>query len=112
MLCSKNSCTGCLSCQNICPKNAIQVITDKQGFPRAHRMRTKRVFGFATGDTVRAVNAKGKFPGTHIGRIVVRKNGGFDVHTKNRKILSNWKNCSTLACYDGYGYQLGRVGGL
>ena len=31
MLCSKNSCTGCLSCQNICPKNAIQVITDKQG---------------------------------------------------------------------------------
>ena len=32
MLCSKNSCTGCLSCQNICPKNAIQVITDKQGF--------------------------------------------------------------------------------
>lgn len=32
MLCSKNSCTSCLSCQNICPKNAIQVITDKQGF--------------------------------------------------------------------------------
>lgn len=89
-----------------------RAITDKQGFPRAHRMRTKRVFGFATGDTVRAVNSKGKFPGTHIGRIVVRKNGCFDVHTKNRKILSNWKNCSKLACYDGYGYQFARVGSL
>lgn len=32
MLCPKSKCTGCLSCQNICPKNAIQIIIDEQGF--------------------------------------------------------------------------------
>lgn len=32
MLCTKEKCTGCLSCLNICPKNAIKVITDEQGF--------------------------------------------------------------------------------
>lgn len=32
MLCTKEKCTGCLSCLNICPKNAIKAITDEQGF--------------------------------------------------------------------------------
>ncbi|HIX83620.1 MAG TPA: Coenzyme F420 hydrogenase/dehydrogenase, beta subunit C-terminal domain [Candidatus Megamonas gallistercoris] len=32
MLCTKEKCTGCLSCLNICPKNAINLINDSQGF--------------------------------------------------------------------------------
>lgn len=32
MLCHSNNCTGCLSCQNICPKHAIDLIIDEQGF--------------------------------------------------------------------------------
>lgn len=32
MLCNINDCTGCLSCFNICPKNAINLTVDTQGF--------------------------------------------------------------------------------
>ena len=29
---SKNKCTGCTACMNVCPKNAISMVTDKCGF--------------------------------------------------------------------------------
>lgn len=32
MFCEKNKCTGCFACYNICPKNAIQMIEDDNGF--------------------------------------------------------------------------------
>ena len=31
MICSKNKCTGCFACFNICPKKAISMIKDKYG---------------------------------------------------------------------------------
>ncbi len=34
MLCSKESCTGCAACYNICPKHAIRMETDQEGFVR------------------------------------------------------------------------------
>lgn len=32
MICSKEKCTGCFACYNICPKNAIDMIEDDNGF--------------------------------------------------------------------------------
>lgn len=31
-ICEKNKCTGCFSCFNVCPKNAINMIEDKYGY--------------------------------------------------------------------------------
>lgn len=32
MICEKNKCTGCFACYNICPKNAIEMIEDDEGY--------------------------------------------------------------------------------
>ena len=32
MICNKKDCTGCFACYNICPKNAIKMIHDDNGF--------------------------------------------------------------------------------
>jgi len=76
--------------------------TDKYGFPRSHRQRTRMFLGFKTGDTVLAVIPKGKYKGIHIGRIAIRhrpsfKLNGFDVHPKYLKLLQR---------NDGYEYQI------
>jgi len=56
--------------------------TDKHGFPARHRTRHKRFFGFQTGDLVRAeVPAGFKTAGRHVGRVLVRASGSFDVAT-------------------------------
>lgn len=77
-------------------------ITDKYGFPKAYANRQKTYQGFATGDIVRAVIPKGKYAGSHIGRIVIRHRpsfglNGFDVHPKYLTILQRG---------DGYDYSL------
>jgi coenzyme F420-reducing hydrogenase beta subunit len=33
-ICSKNRCTGCFACANICPKDAIKMVDDEYGFIR------------------------------------------------------------------------------
>lgn len=59
----------------------------KQGFPRSYKMRQKRVRGFKTGDSVRAVvPAKLKTAGIHVGRVQVRKSGSFAITTRDRDI--------------------------
>lgn len=32
MICMKNKCSGCFACYNICPKNAIEMIEDDEGY--------------------------------------------------------------------------------
>lgn len=32
MICNKQNCTGCFACYNICPKNAIKMVEDSNGF--------------------------------------------------------------------------------
>src|SRR4029077_17195964 len=53
--------------------------TDKYGFPRAHRARQKKYFGFQTGDMVRVDIPRGrsKHAGTYTGRVTVRASGSF-----------------------------------
>lgn len=74
---------------------------DRYGFPQRHRGREKRYMGYQTGDMVKAVVPKGKFAGTHVGRVTIRRRPSFklnqfDVHPKHLVVLQR---------EDGYAYQ-------
>lgn len=82
--------------------------TDEHGFPIRHRQRQKVHFGFQTGDLVRAVVPKGVRAGTHVGRVVVRASGSFDIRTKvGRQAGINARYCQPIHRNDGYSYQKG-----
>ena len=79
---------------------------NKYGFPVGHKVVDKSAYGFQTGDMVKACIPKGKFKGTHSGRIAIRARPSFalsarlldkpfDVHPKYLTIL-HWN--------DGYAY--------
>ena len=76
---------------------------DKYGFRRKKKDGTfaspktvKRVHGFQTGDMVKAVVPKGKFQGTHVGRLSsVRADGYYSIKTKSELVTSNWGSCLT-----------------
>ena len=68
----------------------------------------KRVHGFQTGDSVKVVVPKGKFQGSHIGRLAsVRANGEFSIRTKSEMVGSNYKYCQVIQHADGYNYTIG-----
>jgi hypothetical protein len=78
---------------------------DRFGFPRGYLMRQKSVRGFQTGDLVRATIPKGKFQGTHRGRVAVRARGTFVIQTPYGNVEASWKYCKRLMPNDGYTYQ-------
>ena len=80
---------------------------DAYGFPRGHLSRSKSVFGFRTGDLVRANVPKGKFRGVWTGRVAVRATGSFDIKTVEGKKTVNNKRCTLLRLNDGYEYGFG-----
>ncbi len=51
--------------------------TDRFGFPIAHRSGHKQFLGWQTGDLARAVIPRGKYQGTHTGRITIRQRPSF-----------------------------------
>ncbi|MEB0001661.1 RNA-guided endonuclease IscB [Cryobacterium sp. 10S3] len=62
---------------------------DRFGFPRKPYTafpRTKRHFGFTTGDHVRAVVPAGKNAGVHVGRVAIRTSGSFNLRTGFRTL--------------------------
>ena len=76
------------------------------GFARLRLTRTKRHFGFATGDLVRAVVSKGKNAGVHVGRVAVRTSGSFNINVGDRTIQGiNHKHCRLVQRADGWSYQ-------
>ena len=82
--------------------------TNKYGFPIRHRTGQKQFFGFETGDIVTAVVPKGKRAGTHVGRVMVRATGSFDIRTKSGRVQGiNQKYCQIIQRSDGYNYQAG-----
>jgi hypothetical protein len=82
-----------------------QVIrTDRFGFPRQTAKKGGAVFGFQTGDIIKAIVPKGKYHGIHTGRVAVRANGSFVITTDTGKVETNYKNCDLLHRKDGYGY--------
>ncbi|TDF62851.1 RNA-guided endonuclease IscB [Cupriavidus sp. L7L] len=75
------------------------------GFARGYLMRSKRAFGFQTGDMVKAVVPSGKKAGTHIGRVAIRATGSFNIQTAAGAVQGiSYKHCNLLQRGDGYGY--------
>jgi len=80
---------------------------DSFGFPRGYLTRQKAVNGFQTGDFVKATIPRGKFKGTHQGRLAVRARGSFVIQTPAAgNVETNWKHCKHLMRNDGYTYEI------
>ena len=79
---------------------------NKRGFPIRHRQRRKVSFGFQTGDMVRAMVPAGlKTAGVHVGRLLVRASGSFDISTARGRVAGiNYRYCVTIHYHDGYQY--------
>jgi 5-methylcytosine-specific restriction endonuclease McrA len=82
---------------------------NEQGFPVSHRQRHKRYFGFQTGDGVRAVVPEGfAAQGTHVGRVLVRASGYFDITTQQGRVAGvPHRFCHPTGRNDGYRYTKG-----
>ena len=72
--------------------------TDAYGFPRLHKSRKNRHFGFQTGDMVKAVVTMGK--------VACRASGSFNVTTAAAGTVEgiSQRLCTTLHKKDGYAY--------
>jgi len=80
----------------------------KDGFPIRHRKRQKVHHGYQTGDLTRAVISAGKKAGTHLGRVLTRATGFFDLITKAGRIEGvSYRYCKPIHRNDGYNYQKG-----
>jgi 5-methylcytosine-specific restriction endonuclease McrA len=82
---------------------------NKYGFPIRHRQRQKVFFGFQTGDMVRATVPSGlKTSGTHVGRVLLRASGRFDISATGGRVAGiNYRYCVILQHNDGYHYHVG-----
>lgn len=79
--------------------------TDRFGFPRQTAKKGGSVFGFQTGDIVRAVVPKGKKVGTYTGKVSVRSSGSFNVQAGGVNVQGiSHKHCSLVHKKDGYAY--------
>jgi 5-methylcytosine-specific restriction endonuclease McrA len=79
--------------------------TNASGLPIRHKLRQKRFFGFQTGDLVRAIVPAGKRAGTHVGRVLCRASGWFDITTKHgRQAGIRHRYCRMVQRADGYAY--------
>jgi len=85
---------------------------DQYGFPRTSAKGAKTVFGFQTGEMVRAVVTKGKKIGTYVGRVAVRSSGFFNIQTSSGVVQGiSWKSCQSLHKPDGYNYTFAKETG-
>jgi 5-methylcytosine-specific restriction endonuclease McrA len=86
--------------------------TNRAGFPTRHRTRQTRHFGFATGDLVRALVPRGlKTAGRHMGRVLVRASGRFDLASATGRVQGiSHRYCRAVARGDGYDYNERRGG--
>jgi len=83
---------------------------DQWGFPRGLPKQGGRIYGFKTGDMVRAVVTKGKKIGTHTGRVLIRATGSFDIVTRSGRVQGiSYRHCTPVHRSDGYSYQIGGV---
>ncbi len=86
-----------------------RTLVNEFGAPESYLPRQKQMFGFQTGDRVRAVVPPSckKSVGTHVGRVAVRSDGGFAIKTAKRLLGSvNYRYCTLVARGDGYSYAL------
>jgi 5-methylcytosine-specific restriction endonuclease McrA len=72
----------------------------KSGFPRGYLTRNKVIYGFKTGDMVVARVSSGKYRGVWKGRVVVKKDGWFNIG----KCCTLYDNCKLISYGNGYSY--------
>ncbi|MGL6072297.1 RNA-guided endonuclease IscB [Craterilacuibacter sp.] len=79
---------------------------DASGFPRGYLTRSKRHFGFQTGDRIKAVVTTGKKAGTYCGRVAVRATGNFNIQIPGQPAIQgiHHRFCTLIQRADGYGY--------
>jgi 5-methylcytosine-specific restriction endonuclease McrA len=84
---------------------------DRFGFPRTSAKGARRVFGFQTGDLVRAVvPATSIKAGTYVGRLAVRATGSCNITTSIGVVQGiHIRHCRLLQRGDGYAYQKGEA---
>jgi 5-methylcytosine-specific restriction endonuclease McrA len=82
--------------------------TDKYGFPKLHRQRKKKHFGFQTGDMVRAVfppDCRSQHRGkVYTGRVTAKSSGSFKMRIDGKDISVNHCYCTALHRQEGYQY--------
>ena len=86
--------------------NRQMTLMNKYGFPRTKaKGSSKKVFGFMTGDIVKANVSSGKYKGIHLGKVAVRLTGYFDIKKENSPpFTTNKLNCKLIHHFDGYSY--------
>jgi len=78
---------------------------DTYGFSRTGAKGAKKVFGFQTGDMVRAVVTSGSKVGTYVGKVAVRTTGSFNITTTTGTVQGiSHKYCRIIHHADGYAY--------
>jgi HNH endonuclease len=82
------------------------IFKDKKGRIAGHRpRRVDNGFASRTGDLVKAVVTRGKYKGTHIGRINVRSRPSFRLNGVDVPA----KSCSLVQRRDGYAYEISKL---
>ncbi|PKY09785.1 HNH endonuclease [Acidithiobacillus marinus] len=82
----------------------------KYGFPRGYFTRSKSVFGFQTGDMVRAMVTTGKKAGAYLGRVAIRASGSFNIQSANGLVQGIHRRfCTLVQRADGYGYSWDKI---
>ena len=86
--------------------NRQMTLMNKYGFPRTKaKGSSKKIFGFMTGDIVKANVSSGKYKGIHLGKVAVRLTGYFDIKKENSPpFTTNKLNCKLIHHFDGYSY--------
>ncbi|WP_292484621.1 RNA-guided endonuclease IscB [Methanohalobium sp.] len=84
---------------------------DKYGFPRKPAPRIKYIFGFQSGNIIKAIVDNGKYKGTWKGAVACRSSGYFDIKNGAKRIAQgiNHKYFKLIQRFDGYTYQLDRL---
>jgi hypothetical protein len=87
-----------------------RTMLDSNGFPKAYLIKTKGVFGFQTGDLVRATVTRGKNQGIYIGSVAISAIGYFKLNTlSGKKFMVSHRYCKLIQRSDGYRYQFSSV---
>ena len=86
--------------------NRQMTLMNKYGFPRTKaKGNFKKVFGFMTGDIVKAKVTTGIKVGNYIGKVAIRVSGYFDIKTTDRLISGiSYRHMSVIHHFDGYCY--------
>jgi 5-methylcytosine-specific restriction endonuclease McrA len=83
---------------------------DELGFPSSRPKGPSKVYGFQTGDMIRARVTKGKKIGTYVGRVAVKTDGYFKITGRHGMVEGiHARYCTPIHRDDGYVYTQGKA---